>query len=74
MLVGQNAALAATDKELDQALALSQVQDAENRNDQAKQDQARIEEQRAEFSESIQKYNNTVKLTTEPAQFPEANQ
>ncbi len=74
LLVSQNAALAATDKELDQALALSQVQDAENRNDQAKQDQARIEEQRAEFSESIQKYNNTVKLTTEPAQFPEGNQ
>jgi hypothetical protein len=74
LLVGQNAALAATDKELDQALGLSLVQDTENRNDQAKQDQARIEEQRAEFSESIQKYNNTVKLTTEPAQFPEANQ
>jgi hypothetical protein len=74
LLVGQNAALAATDKELDQALSLSLVQDAENRNDQAKQDQARIEEQRAEFSESVQKYNNTVRLSSEPAQFPEGNQ
>jgi hypothetical protein len=73
-LVGQNAALAATDKELDQALSLSLVQEAKNRNDQAKQDQARIEEQRAEFSESIQKYNNTVRLSAEPAQFPEGNQ
>jgi hypothetical protein len=74
LLVGENAALAATDKELDQALGLSLVQDAENRNDQTKQDQARIEEQRAEFSESIQKYNNTVRLSSEPAQFPEGNQ
>ena len=73
LLVGQNAALAATDKELDQALGLSLVQDAENRNDQAKQDQARIEEQRAEFSEGIQNYNNTVRLSSEPAQFPEGN-
>lgn len=73
LLVSQNAALAATDKELDQALGLSLVQDAENRNDQAKQDQARIEEQRAEFSDGIQQYNNTVKLSSEPAQFPEGN-
>jgi len=74
LLVGQNAALAATDKELDQALGLSLVQDAENRNDKAKQDQARIEEQQAEFSESIQKYNNTVSLSSEPALFTDGNQ
>lgn len=74
LLVGQNAALAATDKELDQALGLSLVQDAENRNDKAKQDQARAEEQRAEFSESIQKYGNTVRLSSEPALFPDGNQ
>jgi len=73
LLVSQNAALAATDKEIDQAVGLSLVQDAENRNDQAKQDQARTEEQRAEFSDSIQKYNDTVKLSAEPAFFPEGN-
>jgi hypothetical protein len=72
LLVGQNAALAATDKEIDQALGLSQVQDAENRNDQQKQQQARIEEQQAEFTEGIQKYSNTVKLSADPPSFPEA--
>ncbi len=74
LLVGQNTALAATDKELDQALGLSLVQDAENRNDKAKQDQARVEEQQAEFSQGIQKFNDTVRLSSEPALFPEANQ
>jgi hypothetical protein len=70
LLVGQNAALAATDKELDQALSLSMVQDAENRNDQQKQQQARTEEQQAEFTQSIQKYSNTVRLSAEPPAFP----
>src|SRR4029077_6445152 len=70
LLVGQNAALAATDKELDQAFNLSLVQDAENRNDQQKQQQARTEKQQAEFTESVQKYSTTVKLTAEPASFP----
>ena len=73
VLIGQNAELAATDKELDHAANVSAVQTAENQNDQAKQQQARGEEQQAEFSESIQKYNNTVRLTSEPAQFPESN-
>ena len=74
VLIGQNAELAATDKELDHAASVSVVQNAENQNDQAKQQQARVEEQQAEFSEGIQKYNNTVKLSSEPAQFPETNQ
>ena len=73
VLIGQNAELAATDKELDHAANVSAVQTAENQNDQAKQQQARGEEQQAEFSESIQKYNNTVRLASEPAQFPESN-
>lgn len=74
VLVGLNAELAATDKELDHAASVSAVQNAENQNDQAKQQQARLEEQQAEFSQSIQKYNNTVKLSAEPAVFPEVNQ
>jgi uncharacterized phage infection (PIP) family protein YhgE len=74
VLIGLNAELSATDKELDHAASVSVVQNAENQNDQAKQQQARVEEQQAEFSEGIQKYNNTVKLSSEPAQFPETNQ
>ena len=74
VLIGLNAELSATDKELDHAASVSIVQNAENQNDEAKQQQARAEEQQAEFSEGIQKYNNTVKLSSEPAQFPETNQ
>lgn len=72
VLIGLNGALAAADKEIDQAVSLSVVQDAENRNDKEKQDLARIEEQRAEFTESVQKYSNTVKLSAEPPTFPES--
>jgi hypothetical protein len=71
ILIGLNAELSATDKELDHAASVSFVQDAENQNDQAKQQQARVEEQQAEFSEGIQKYNTTLSLSTEPASFPE---
>jgi hypothetical protein len=71
VLIGLNAELSATDKELDHAASVSIVQNAENQNDQAKQQQARVEEQQAEFSEGIQKYNNTVTLSTEPAAFPD---
>jgi len=73
VLIGLNAELAATDKELDHAASVSAVQTAENQNDQAKQQQARLEEQRAEFTEAVQKYNTTMKLTAEPAQFPVSN-
>ena len=73
VLIGLNAELAATDKELDHAASVSVVQNAENQNDQAKQQQARLEEQQAEFSQGIQKYNNTVKLASEPALFPGVN-
>ena len=71
ILIGLNAELSATDKELDHAASVSFVQNAENQNDQAKQQQARVEEQQAEFSEGIQKYNTTLTLSTEPASFPE---
>ena len=74
ILIGLNAELAATDKELDHAASVSVVQNAENQNDQAKQQQARVEEQQAEFSASIQKYGDTVRLSAEPAHFPDGNQ
>jgi len=73
VLIGLNGALAAADKEIDQAVSLSIVQDAENRNDKEKQALARIEEQRAEFTESVQKYSSTVRLSAEPPTFPEVN-
>ncbi|HTS19601.1 MAG TPA: hypothetical protein VMP11_18645 [Verrucomicrobiae bacterium] len=73
ILIGLNSELSATDKELDHAMSVSVVQNAENQNDQAKQEQARLEEQQAEFTEGIQKYNNTMQLSTEAAQFPENN-
>jgi hypothetical protein len=71
ILIGLNAELSATDKELDHAASVSTVQNAENQNDQAKQQQARVEEQQAEFSQGIQKYNNTISLSAEPAAFPD---
>ena len=74
ILIGLNAELDATDKELDHAASVSVVQNAENQNDQAKQQQARLEEQQAEFWEGIQQYNNTIQLSSEPAMFPETNQ
>lgn len=71
VLVGLNAALGATDKEIDQALSLTIVQEAENRNDTEKQLKARGEEQKAEFSESLQKYRQTFQPLTAPPIFPE---
>ena len=71
VLIGLNAALAATDKEVDQALSLMVVQEAENRNDTEKQLKARGEEQKAEFTESLQKYRQTFQPLTAPALFPE---
>jgi len=72
VLVGLNSALTATDKELDQALALSLVQDIENRNDLEKQAKARREEQQAEMLEAFGNYRKTFNLNTAPPLFPEA--
>ena len=72
VLIGLNAALAASDKEVDQALSLTVVQEAENRNDAEKQLKARGEEQKAEFSETLQKYRQTFQPLTAAPHFPEA--
>lgn len=74
VLIGLNSALAATDKEIDQAGTLSMVQDIENRNDMEKQAKARSEEQEAEMIESLGNYQTNFTLNTEPPQFPEENQ
>ncbi|MDX1951085.1 MAG: DUF4141 domain-containing protein [Verrucomicrobiota bacterium] len=71
VLVGLNSALGATDKELDQALATSLVQDIENRNDIEKQAKAQREEQQAEMREAFGNYRRTFQLNTTAPIFPE---
>lgn len=71
VLIGLQTDLNATDKELDQALSLSLVQDIENRNNVEKQVQARREEQKAEMSEAFGNYRATFQLNTQPPVFPE---
>lgn len=70
VLIGLDADLADTDKEIDQAASLTLVQDAENRDDQDKQNKARLEEQQTEFSESINNYGTTFQPDTEAPNFP----
>ena len=53
VLIGLDADLADTDEEVGQAASLTLVQDAENRDDQDKQNKARLEEQQSEFSEAL---------------------
>ncbi|HEX5400414.1 MAG TPA: hypothetical protein VFY06_15305 [Verrucomicrobiae bacterium] len=74
VLIGQNAALAATDKEIDQAVDVSVEQDIENRNDRQKQATAEQEEQKAEMVESFDNYRTSFQLNTQPPQFPTGNQ
>ena len=70
VLIGQNAALAATDKEIDQAVAVSVEQDIENRNDARKQAAADQEEQKAEVIETFDNYRTNFQLNTQPPLFP----
>ena len=71
VLIGQNAALAATDKEIDQAVAVSVEQDIENRNDAQKQAAAEQEEQKAEMVETFDNYRTNFQLNTQPPMFPD---
>jgi hypothetical protein len=70
VLIGQQSALAATDKEIDQAVGVSVEQDIENRNDQQKQATAEQEEQKAEMVESFDNYRTSFQLNTQPPTFP----
>jgi hypothetical protein len=70
VLIGLNSDLAATDKEVDQAVGLAVVQDAENRDNVAKQSKARTEQQQAEFSEALTNYGATFQPITGPPTFP----
>jgi len=71
VMIGLNAALSATDKELDHATTLALVQDIENRNDADKQVRSRREEQKAELLETLGNYRTTFQLNTQPPLFPE---
>jgi len=70
VLIGLDADLADTDKEVDQAATLTLVQDAENRDDQDKQSKARLEEQQTEFSEAVTNYGTTFQPASEAPNFP----
>jgi len=74
VLIGLNGALAATDNELDQAVAVSVVQDIENRNDAQKQAAADQEEQKAEVIEAFSNYRTNFQLKTQPPIFPTDSQ
>ena len=74
VLIGLNGALAATDKEIDQAAAVSVEQDIENRNDAQKQAVATQEEQKAEMVEAFDNYRTNFQLNTQPPLFPTGNQ
>ena len=74
VLIGQNAALAATDKEIDQAVDVSVEQDIENRNDAQKQATAEQEEQKAEIVETFDNYRTNFQLNTQPPMFPTDSQ
>lgn len=74
VLISEQAALDATDKEIDQAVDVSVEQDIENRNDQQKQAIAEQEEQKAEMVESLGNFRTSFQLNTQPPQFPTGNQ
>lgn len=71
VIAGYNAELSSVEREIEQALGNVVVQDTENRADTEKQEQARREERKAEFSEALKKYSETFQLDSTPAQFPE---
>lgn len=73
VLIGLNGALASTDKEIDQAVAISVQQDIENRNDTQKQAAAEQEEQKAEVVEAFSNYRTNFQLKTQPPIFPTGN-
>ncbi len=70
VLVGLTGDLAATDKEIDQAVAVSIEQDIENRNDAQKQAIAVQELRRAEVVETFGNYRTNFQLMAQPPLFP----
>ena len=74
VLVGYNAELGTVDREIDHAAAQVATQDAENRADRERQDQARREERQAQMEESFRRYGEVFRLETTPPVFPDGRQ
>jgi hypothetical protein len=70
VLVGYNAELATVDHEIDNAARQVLTQDAENRADKERDDQARREERQAQIEESFRRYGEVFQLETTPPTFP----
>jgi hypothetical protein len=71
VLVGYNAELATVDHEIDSAAGQVLTQDAENRADKERDDQARREERQAQIEESFRRYGEVFQLETAPPTFPD---
>jgi len=70
VLVGYDAELGAVDREIDQAAAQVATQDAENRADREREEQALREERQAQMEESVRRYSEVFRLETTPPAFP----
>jgi len=70
VLVGYNAELATVDHEIDNAAGQVLTQDAENRADKERDDQARREERQAQTEESFRRYGEVFQLETTAPTFP----
>ena len=70
VLIGFSSALNNTDYEINQATTSAVVQDIANRNDAQRQVDAQKEQQHAEFTEALQKYEQTFRLMNAPTAFP----
>jgi hypothetical protein len=70
VLVGYNAELATVDHEIDNATGQVVTQDAENRADRERQEEARREERQAHVEESVRRYGEVFRLENTPPQFP----
>lgn len=73
VLVGYTAELEAVDREIEHAAAQVATQDAENRADRERQEQARREERQAEMEQSFHRYGEIFRLETTPPTFPSRN-
>jgi hypothetical protein len=73
VLIGYNAELATLDHEIDNATGQVVAQDAENRADRERQDEARREERQAQMEESVRRYGEVFRLEDTPPQFPTGN-
>ena len=70
VLVGYTAELETVEREIDHAAAQVATQDAENRADRERQEEARREERQAQMEESLRRYGEVFRLETTPPAFP----